>query len=267
MIAQGQRLKKLAQEIHGFQKPENDQDQNHRHYLAEASQFLRQVDDPLDVLRFLDKLLRSPFTKRQKQKRALTDIGQWLFKQLIRAPHIDKNDLTYDLAWLQRLAVIRSAEAMGKSSGSTSATPAKYQPTDFQREIEAVEKRRQKLLSEISANRKNPIPRPKKRVAPSRLPTRLEVVFADIKAARDARKNAIKREKQGKSKKTNWLKLQPVDDLFSTLATGLSCTFETKGCDTIFAEMAEKGGAVRSFWVNGLRKDGDRLIVENITLD
>lgn len=266
MSSQGRRLGQLTQEVAGFHKPEKSGDQNHRHYLNEASQFLRHVDDPLDVLRFLDKLIASPFAKRAEQKLALTDVCRWLASRLIREPEVDKESLAYELAWLQRLAVIRSAKAVGQPTKTTSARSSKDRLTGFRGDIEAVEKRRGNLLAKAEQKRKIQPPLPAPRIAPKSLPAEFEVVFADIEAARSARKNAITREKKGKTKKVSWLALKPVDNLLNELARGLSCTLDTQGCDAVFADMAERAGRPLSFWVAEIRKEENRQIVERIIL-
>ncbi len=270
MSAQGDRLRLLEREVGRFHLSSEDRDQNHKRYLAEALQYLRGVDDPLDVLRFLDKLLVSPFAKRAQQKQALSDVGEWLGARLLREPRVAHDDLAYELGWMQRLVMIRTAQTRDdRAPGATrhGAAPNASSPTGFRSKIEAVEKRRAAEAASVAVRAKVEAPKEPVRVAPERLPDVFEAEFADLTAARDARKKAREREKAGKAKKVTWLALRPVDGLLAELAKGLACTLDTSGCDAVFDDIAKRDGRPRTFWVSDAGSAEGRLVVARITLE
>jgi hypothetical protein len=145
MSTQGDRLCAMAFELRRFHPRADDRDKNHQHYFAEASQFLRTAREPLDLLRFVDRLLRSPFASRPQQRQALVDVGEWIFARLLREPSLDRDTLAWELGWMRRLVTIRNAEGAARASTAPHASRGRAPKTevpDFQRKIEAVERRR-----------------------------------------------------------------------------------------------------------------------------
>lgn len=270
MSAEADRLLRLEREVGLFHLSADDRDQNHRRFLAEASQYLRTVDDPLDVLRFLEKLLASSYAKRPQQKQAVSDVGAWLAKRMLHEPRVARDDLSYELGWMQRLVLIRTSRMRAEGAPSTTrhgAPSSASSPQDLQKMIVAIEKRRAAEAEAAKVRVRVEAPKEPVRVAPERLPDAFEAEFADLAAARDARKKAREREKAGKPKKVAWLALKPVDGLLAGLAKGLSCTLDTSGCDAVFDEIAKQDGRPRSFWVSGAREDQGKLVAASITLE
>jgi hypothetical protein len=262
-------------EVGRFSVPADGRDHNHEHYLAEASQFLRGVTDPLDVLRFLDKLWESRFAKRDAQKRAVDDVGKWLGARLLGQPDLSCEDLAFELGWLRRLVVIRArasqrdervSVASSRSHGPpVRASNAPAPQSSFRSFIRRIEQKRE--ASHVSAPaRSATAPEAPRRVAPDRLPDVVEATFTDIASVRDARKVAREREKKGKAAKVAWLSLTPVDSLLIGLAKGLSCTLTTPGFDALYSDLTRQDGKLRSFFVTDLRGEEGRLVAGRILL-
>lgn len=263
MSARGDRLRQMEREIAKFHAPTDARDSNHKHYLAELAQYLRTVQDPLDVLRFVERLLASPYARRPQQKQALVDVGEWLFTRLLFEPRIERDVLAYELGWMQRLVLIRAA-----SQGATQAPAQTYgrapQVTvpDFRAKIASIESKR---AAPVIVKKYEP-PKPPPRVAPTQLPDVLEADFVDITAMREARKKARERQKAGRDVKTTWIALKPTDVLLVPLAKGLACTFETQGFDALFEDLTKRAGVPRAFWVSEIRSEDGRLVVGRIAL-
>lgn len=264
MSVPGQRLRQMQHEVTRFDVSGSSHQQNHKRYVAEAAQCLRGAEDALDALRFLDKLMTSPFASRQQERQALNDIGEWLGLRLLHEPYLDRTTLAWELGWLQRLVAIRGAQA----GFAGRAPPNQGAPlTGFSGRIAEIEKRR---AIEARAARSRARLAPRKappRAVPEQLPDVFEVEFADVDAARDARRTARKREKAGKTKKQVWLPLKPIDGRLRELAKGLSCTLETKGCEAVFDDMVKGAGRPRAFWVAEVRTENGRQVVARITLE
>lgn len=268
MSVPGERLRQMELEVRKFHARSDDRDHNHRHYLAEVAQFLRTVQDPLDVLRFVERLIVSPFAKRPQQKQALSDVGEWLFARLLRDPRLERDALAWELGWMQRLVAIRDttsspqAPATSYAGGGRGRGP-EVQVPDFRKKIEAIERRRAEAST---VSRAPKVVAPVVRVAPERLPETFDVEFADLNAARAARKNAQDRKRAGKAPKPVWIALAPVDKILVVLAGNLGCSLDTEGLEAVFDDFAKRAGMPRPFSASDLRREGDRHVVGRVSL-
>lgn len=247
-----------------FQLAADDRDHNHARALAEVLAALRRGGDPLDALRLVGALLQSSYGRRPGPRAAFAEVFQWLAARLRMEPDVAVAALADEVGWLRRMVVTRQA-ALPPGAGLVGAAPA----VDIARAIESVEKARAALrAAQRSAARASAAvaPAPVK-AAPTALPARFEAEFVDLKAVRDARKTAKEREKAGKPRKVAWVALRPVDGALAGLAKGLACTLEAPGLDALMEDIARRDGRPRTFWVGGVRPEGERLAVGEIALE
>lgn len=266
MSARGDRLRQMEDEVARFRLSADDRDKNHKQYFSEALQYLRSASDTLEVLRFLDSLMSSPFARRPQQKQALGDVGDWLGGRMLREPNLDRDTLAYELGWMQRLVVIRQAQVRGKQAHSAYRQAPQGQQAGFRAKLEAIEKRRSaEVMARVRAKVEPPKAPP--RIAPERLPEVFEAEFVNLDAARKARRKARERETAGKPKKTVWIALKPVDGLLAELAKDLGCTLDTTGYEAVLDDIAKHAGTPRAFWVAEVHGEAGRLVVGRIELE
>lgn len=264
----------MEQEVARFRITSEDRDQNHKRFLAEAAQFLRNAEDSLDVLRFLHRLLFSPFASRSQPQEALRDIGNWLGARLEQDPWLDPKKLAYELGWMQRLVAIRRARLKAMSVRQPQQQPPGHSPRrerhGFESAIERIDRERSSRAvgapSRVRAGGMK-ASRAEAPAAPTELPGVFEAEFSDVNAARDARKKARERERAGKPKKGAWLSLKPVDGGLAGLSKGLCCMLDTKGCEAVFELMAKRAGVPCTFWVTEIKAEEGRLVAGRITLE
>lgn len=260
------RFQQMEREVARFQLAAEDREHNHAKALAELLQALRRAADPLDALRFMGAMLQSSYARRPAPRVAYGDVFQWLAQRLRVEPGVAAAEVAEEAGWLRRLVVVRQAAAPAAYGGRGAAPAAPG--VDVAQQIASVEKARDAWrAAQRAAARAHPAPAAAPaRAAPTSLPPRFEAEFVDLKAVRDARKTAKDREKAGKPRKVAWAALRPVDGSLAALAKGLACTLDTPGLDALMDDIARRDGRPRACWVSGLRPEGERLVVGEITL-
>lgn len=254
-------LEKLRTSASGFAT------KNHRSYLAEALQCMRETEDPVAALRLLHAMWGSSYADRDFQKAALNDIGKWLEERLSREPAVTHGAIATELGWLRRLSQIADAareDEHERPPGRRGDTPSLL----FGKRIVRIEERRAEAAASARPRSRPIVPEPASvPPPPTHLPPVFQVEFVDFADARKARQTARDREKRGKSPKERYLDLRPVDPRLVPLAAGLVCSTQaTEGFDAPFEESQRNAGAVCSFYVTALEERDGRRFARAIAL-
>jgi len=251
---------------------------NHGRFLAELLETLTRSRDPIDALKLLRALWGSGFASREDERTALNAVGSWLELRLNREPGIDAAELAAEVGWLRRLSRFHARDQPGRqdrAAGGPGQRPVRRTPTNdgptFARDVDALLRRRtQQLAARVGPLRESTpvsgqsdVTKPSSKttsVQPLTLPAVLEVNFADVKAAREARKARRDREKAGKAPKESFVQLRPVDSRLMALAQGLCCSIQSEGLEQVFQAMDRAGGALKPFFVCQLGSRDGRLV-------
>jgi hypothetical protein len=229
-----------------------------RGYLSDALQCLRDTGDPIAPLALLRALWSAGYAKRDHQKLALNDAGQWLDKRLGREPGISFDRLALELGWLHRLVMIESAPDGSGGTGDARRTRPPSHRVDgrgrgrdepaFGAHIDLLRHKRELALARVDARLHAPRDEAAGGAAsldtrPERLPDSFEVRFASWEEAVKAFRKARERRREQKPARDRLLLVEPVAAALRVLAGDIACSLlDTEGMDQLQARA--KGDAV-----------------------
>ncbi|HEX7843724.1 MAG TPA: hypothetical protein VF469_39895 [Kofleriaceae bacterium] len=248
-----------------------------RGYLSDALQCLRETGDPIAPLALLRALWSAGHAKRDHQKLALDDAGQWLEKRLAREPGVASERLALELGWLHRLVTIQSETdsdfaGAGRVDRLSSRRAGGHgrgrDEPGFGAHITQLQERRARARARVSTEvrmdrREAGVTAEPSSPRPERLPDSFEVRFTSWQETLDVFRTARKRRKERKAVRDRLLLVQPVLVELQHLAADLACSLlETEGMDELQARTVEGAGKVPSFWIaiaDLVDRDGKRI--------
>ncbi len=234
-------------------------------YIADALRCLFDTRDPIDALALLRALWGSGHARRDNQKAAVKEAGQWLEERIRREPGISPGRLALELGWLHRLVTVHGAEDDDRGDGDR--IPLRHADpgsAPFGAHIELLrDKRRAALaraaIAESPTPRSGDCDRAASSPTPERLPDTFESRFASWQDALEAFKHARKRRKENRAPKDRLLDVVPVANELQHLATDLACSvLHTEGMD----QLLHRAGDLPTFWIavtNLATRDGKRV--------
>jgi hypothetical protein len=234
---------------------------NPRGYLSDALQCLRDTGDPFAPLALLRAMWTAGHARRDRQRAALHDAGQWLEQRLGRDPAISPDRLVLELGWLRRLVTIHGhSNGADDSSDDRHSRPPRAGPgrdePAFGAHLDQLRRKRKALLARaavaaaVHRGDARPIANSPGAARPARLPDSFEACFASWTDVLDAFKTARKRRRDQKPAKDRLLPLKPVAVELQPLAADLACSMlDTAGLDELEARTVANNGKLPSFWI------------------